>query len=103
MVQVSQMLGASVASDLSLENLAEYEDEDFKGSSGWIWVDTANAEIAQNLTAIGLQPWFLAPSATRYACPFTRAQPYFIQSRPNGWAPCRYKSGSHVAEWLGSC
>ena len=59
------MLGASVASDLSLDNLAEYEDDEFMGSSGWIWVDTANAEIAQNLTAVGLQPWFLAPTATR--------------------------------------
>ena len=59
------MLGASVASDLSLDNLAEYEDDEFDGSSGWIWVDTANAEIAQNLTAVGLQPWFLAPTATR--------------------------------------
>ncbi|KAK9865370.1 hypothetical protein WJX84_008628 [Apatococcus fuscideae] len=63
--QVTQMLGASVASDLSLDNLAEFEDDEFDGSSGWIWVDTANAEIAQNLTAIGLQPWFLAPTATR--------------------------------------
>ncbi|KAK9854816.1 hypothetical protein WJX84_001530 [Apatococcus fuscideae] len=67
--QVGQMLGATVASDLSLDTLAEYEDDDFVGSSGWIWVDQANAEIAQNLTAIGLQPWFLAPTATRLQLP----------------------------------
>ncbi|KAK9830825.1 hypothetical protein WJX74_009052 [Apatococcus lobatus] len=73
--QVTQMLGASVASDLSLDNLAEFEDDEFDGSSGWIWVDTANAEIAQNLTAIGLQPWFLAPTATRQV-------PYFKLQLP---------------------